>query len=64
MPTTIWQRDNIAYATLEPQRAIRVLLISEGNLFLEARSEHRPNVELFRTTASSYSTLKPAANTT
>ncbi|HEX8235048.1 MAG TPA: BatA and WFA domain-containing protein [Abditibacteriaceae bacterium] len=52
------QRDNIAYTTLEPQRAIRVLLISEGNLFLERALNVDPNVELFRTSASAYSTAK------
>jgi hypothetical protein len=52
------ERDNIAYSTLEPQRAIRVLLISEGNLFLERALNIDPNVELFRTTASAYSTAK------
>ena len=40
--------DNVAYATLEAPRAIRVLLLSSGNLFLEKALNVDPNVQLTR----------------
>jgi hypothetical protein len=40
--------DNTAYANLEPQRNIRVLMVSDGNLFLERALNINPSVELFR----------------
>ncbi len=55
------QSDNIAYAQLEPPRAIRVLLVSEGNLFLEKALNINPDVELFRTTPGAFSAAKSGA---
>jgi hypothetical protein len=52
------QKDNIAYATLEPQRAIRVLLISEGQPVFGTRAERRPRRATLRTSASAYATAK------
>lgn len=51
--------DNIAYAAIEAPQAIKVLLISSGNLFLEKALNVDPQVQLFRTTASEYATTRP-----
>jgi hypothetical protein len=51
--------DNMAYATLEPPRAIRVLMISSGNSFLEKALNVDPQVQLFKTSASEYAASKP-----
>jgi hypothetical protein len=56
------KNDNIAYAMLEPRSAIRVLLISEGNLFLERALNVDPDVELFRTTPGAYATAKTGSD--
>ena len=48
--------DNIAYATLEAPRAIRVLLLSNGNLFLEKALNVDPNVQLTRGSTPSAAT--------
>jgi hypothetical protein len=40
--------DNIAYANLDAPRAIKVLLLSSGNLFLEKAINVDPNVQLTR----------------
>ena len=40
--------DNIAYATLDAPRAIRVLLLTQGNVFLERALNLDPNVQLSR----------------
>lgn len=40
--------DNSAYAVLEPPQNLRVLLISDGNLFLERAINLNPFVQLFR----------------
>lgn len=42
------QTDNAAYAALEPPRAIKVLLLSTGNLFLEKALNVDANVQLVR----------------
>lgn len=57
----ILKSDNIAYAQLEPPRAIRVLLLSEGNLFLDKALNLDPNVELFRTAPGAFSAAKSGA---
>jgi hypothetical protein len=45
--------DNIAYAKLEAPRALKVLLLSKGNLFLEKALNVDPNVQLVRASTSS-----------
>jgi Ca-activated chloride channel family protein len=46
--------DNVAYATLEPAQSKRVLLISDGNTFLEKALNLDPETQVFRTTAADY----------
>jgi len=46
--------DNIAYANLEAAKNLRVLLISQGNVFLEKALNVDPNVQLVRTTATDF----------
>jgi hypothetical protein len=56
------QSDNIAYANLEPPRNIRVLLISNGNLFLEKALNIDPNVQLFRAAPGAASSSAASGN--
>jgi hypothetical protein len=51
--------DNTAYAMLEPARTANVLLISEGNLFLEKALNLDPNTQIFRTSAADYAKSPP-----
>ena len=46
--------DNAAFADLAPPQNLRVLLISEGNLFLERALNIDPFVELFRATKADF----------
>ena len=45
--------DNIAFANLDAPRAIKVLLLSDGNLFLEKAINVDPNVQLTRASTPS-----------
>ena len=46
--------DNVAYVSIAPRRALRVLLVSEGNVFLERALNINADVRLFQTTVGGY----------
>ncbi|MDF2439321.1 MAG: hypothetical protein JWN98_305 [Abditibacteriota bacterium] len=50
--------DNFAYAQLAPPQRLKVLLISNGNLFLEKALNIDPNVQLERATPGDFQTAK------
>lgn len=50
--------DNVAWTQIEPQRAIRVLMVSDGNLFLERAININPDVKLFSTTVAGYAAAR------
>ena len=50
--------DNVAYVRIAPRRALRVLLVSEGNVFLERALNINPDVKLFQTTVGGYANAR------
>ncbi len=50
--------DNIAWTQIAPQRALRVLLVSDGNLFLERALNINPEVKLFETNLARYASAR------
>ncbi|HVF11140.1 MAG TPA: BatA and WFA domain-containing protein [Abditibacteriaceae bacterium] len=54
--------DNVAYATLAAPRNIKVLLLSNGNLFLEKALNLDPNVQLVRGSTGGLSTANAAGD--
>ncbi|MDQ3815631.1 MAG: BatA and WFA domain-containing protein [Armatimonadota bacterium] len=50
--------DNVAYATLEPPRAMKVLLLTNGNVFLERALNLEPSVEVYPTAPADFATAR------
>ena len=50
--------DNVAWTRIEPPRAIRVLVVTQGNLFLERALNIDPNVKLFSTNLAGYAAAR------
>ncbi len=50
--------DNVAWTQIEAQRAIRVLVVTDGNLFLERALNVNPEVKLFETNLAGYANAR------
>ena len=50
--------DNVAWTQIAPQRAIRVLVVTDGNLFLERALNVNPDVKLFETNLAGHASAR------
>jgi hypothetical protein len=50
--------DNIAYTQIQPSRPIRVLMVSDGNLFLERALNINADVRLFQTNVAGFAAAR------